>query len=128
MLNPKREEGTGVQAFANVGLFKQKVIIRGVRLIDGKNGFFLGWPSRQVDDEYIDVAFITDSKIVDKLTDEIVDLFEKAEEEEERKPRKRGSRRGRDDDEDDEDYDDEDDDNDDEDDDDEEDDDEDSPF
>lgn len=53
------------------------IIIKDCKLIDGKNGTFIGTPSKEVNGEYYPMVYINEN-----LTDNIVDFLENAEWEE----------------------------------------------
>lgn len=53
------------------------IIIKDCKLIDGKNGMFIGTPSKEVNGEYYPMVYINE-----KLTDTIVNFLENAEWEE----------------------------------------------
>lgn len=111
-LTVSRRKGK-VKAFLEIRFPKPGMIVRGVKLVDGDRGFFLGMPSRKVDDdEYVDYLFFESSKLREGLVEEAADLYKEAK----RKKRRRrdDDYEDEDDDEDEEDYDDDEDEDDDE--------------
>lgn len=58
--------------------FNNSLIINGIKLVDGKNGMFISFPSKEVDGKYYDVAYIMNKNDIDNLTDAIIEAYENA--------------------------------------------------
>ena len=68
-----------VRAFGAVTIAEDdgdfEMTIYNIRVIDGRNGMFVGWPSRKVNDKYIDVIMMTED-YKNALSERIVKIFE----------------------------------------------------
>lgn len=71
-----RQDKGNLKAFANIDI-NGKIEIYGVRLLDGKNGMFLGMPSRKgQDDKYYDHVKIKDEPLRDQILAAVVKAYE----------------------------------------------------
>lgn len=64
--------------------FDDVLVIRDIKLVDGKNGKFISFPSREYKDgdetKYFDEAFISDKDLKEQLFDKIKKAYKKAKE------------------------------------------------
>lgn len=78
-------EESNLLGFFNAS-FDDKIVIRDIKLIKGKNGQFIGWPNKAIkkDDEteYIDMAFVMDKDLKAELEKKIKKAYKKAQEDE----------------------------------------------
>lgn len=65
---------------AIVSLNYYGLVIRGLKLSDGKNGMFLGMPARKRGEEWEDICFFLDPEMREKVTKRVLDEYEKVKE------------------------------------------------
>lgn len=69
-----RDEGR-LKAFANV-IFDHAFIIRGLKVINGKNGYFVAMPSRKrPDGTYQDIAHPLNNKMREYIESKVLDSY-----------------------------------------------------
>lgn len=57
---------------------EEKIVVTGIRLLDGKKGKFISFPSYKTkDDEYKDIVYPLNKELRDKLTKLVVTEYEK---------------------------------------------------
>jgi len=71
---PVKAEGK-FKAFASITL-EDKLVIRGLRVVEGRNGFFVAMPSRKFKDDYYDVCFPITSKFKDEISKKVMGKYE----------------------------------------------------
>ena len=86
----KKMNKDNFKGFADV-TFDDCFVVKGIRILDGKNGLFVAMPSEysEKDDEYYDRCFPITKEFREELTDAILDGYEHYEEMQEDKPKKR---------------------------------------
>jgi len=52
--------------------------VNGIKLVEGKNGTFVSFPSKEVDGKYYDIAYMMDKDDVDALHEAIIEAYENA--------------------------------------------------
>ncbi|MGM0419833.1 MAG: SpoVG family protein [Bacillota bacterium] len=72
---PVKGEGK-VQAYVSLTL-EDQLVIRGMRVVEGKNGLFVAMPSRQWKGEFYDICFPLTSELRDEIHDKVLGKFEK---------------------------------------------------
>jgi len=58
--------------------FNNSLIVNGIKLVEGKNGTFVSFPSKEVDGKYYDIAYMMDKEDVDALHEAIIEAYENA--------------------------------------------------
>jgi stage V sporulation protein G len=72
------DENSNVKATASLTI-EGAFVVRGVRLISGRNGLFVSMPShRHFDGEYMDICFPINSDARLKIHDAVIEAYEKA--------------------------------------------------
>ena len=67
--------GSMVQAYATV-TFDESLVIRDMRIIEGKNGIFLSMPARRRrNGEFQDICFPISAKLRDIMEDKVLEKF-----------------------------------------------------
>lgn len=72
---PKKEMGN-LKAFASLTI-EDKIVITGLKLVDGKNGMFINFPQYKSGDEYKDIVFPLNKELRDKLTKLVIAEYNK---------------------------------------------------
>lgn len=82
--------GGNVLALVSV-TFNDVLVVRSIRLLDGRNGKWLSFPSyKRNDGEYSDIAFPILADLREAITDEAIDMYERAlAKNDEKSPRRR---------------------------------------
>lgn len=65
----------GVKAFGTI-VFNDMLEINSLKIIEGKKGLFVSWPSRESNGKWYNYIFFSDSDIKDKLDKWIIKQFE----------------------------------------------------
>ena len=52
--------------------------MNGIKLVEGKNGTFISFPSKEVDGKYYDIAYIMNKEDVEALHEAIIEAYENA--------------------------------------------------
>lgn len=72
---PVNINGSMVQAYASV-TFDESLVVRDMRIIEGKNGIFLSMPARRKrNGEFQDVCFPISAKLRDTLESRVLEKF-----------------------------------------------------
>lgn len=72
---PSKDMGT-LKAFASITI-EEKIVITGLKLVNGKKGMFLNFPQYKSGDEYKDIAFPLTKELRDKLTKLVITEYDK---------------------------------------------------
>lgn len=56
--------------------FNNSLIVKGIKLVEGKYGTFISFPSKEVDGKYYDTAYLMDKEDVDALHEAIIEAYE----------------------------------------------------
>ena len=72
---PKKEMGN-LKAFASLTI-EDKIVITGLKLVDGKNGMFINFPQYKSGDEYKDIVFPLNKELREKLTKLVITEYNK---------------------------------------------------
>jgi len=74
-----KQEGSNLQSFAKV-LFNDTFCITGIRIVEGKNGLFLGFPQQYKKEEGkgYDICFPTTADMREYITDQVLAQYELA--------------------------------------------------
>ena len=72
----KLENGGNVKALANV-VINGEIAVNGVKVVEGKDGLFAAMPSKQVGNDYVDVAHTTTKEAYESLNNAVLSNYEK---------------------------------------------------
>ena len=72
---PKKEMGN-LKAFASLTI-EDKIVITGLKLVEGKNGMFINFPQYKSGDEYKDIVYPLNKELRDKLTKLVISEYNK---------------------------------------------------
>lgn len=72
---PQKDMGN-LKAFASLTI-DDKLVITGIKLVDGKNGLFINFPQYKSGEEWKDVVFPLNKELRDKITKLVVDEYNK---------------------------------------------------
>ena len=72
---PKKEMGN-LKAFASLTI-EDKIVITGLKLVEGKNGMFINFPQYKSGDDYKDIVFPLNKELRDKLTKLVISEYNK---------------------------------------------------
>lgn len=72
---PKKEM-CNLKAFASLTI-EDKIVITGLKLVEGKNGMFINFPQYKSRDEYKDIVFPLNKELRDKLTKLVISEYNK---------------------------------------------------
>jgi len=72
----KNNNGNKILAYASV-TFDKELVVRNISIVEGRNGLFIGMPSKKVNNEYYDIAFAITSDFRDKMSSEIIAAYDK---------------------------------------------------
>lgn len=86
-----KKEGN-LKAFASINL-DDEIVIRGLKVIDGRFGLFVSFPSEKgADEKYYNTFYALNDDTRDYITQTVLDAFEKDGEKEEKPKRGRSGR------------------------------------
>lgn len=72
-----QKENSKIKAYVGLA-FDECFVVNGIKLVEGKNGLFVAYPSyKNSDGEYKDIAYPLDKGYRDLLTKEIISKYEK---------------------------------------------------
>lgn len=72
---PKKKMGN-LKAFASLTI-EDKIVITGLKLVEGKNGMFINFPQYKSGDDYKDIVFPLNKELRDKLTKLVITEYNK---------------------------------------------------
>jgi len=70
------QEGQCLKAIADIVL-EDSFVIRGIRVVEGKNGLFISFPAKRIDDEFVDICFARTPELREKIRDSVLNEYEK---------------------------------------------------
>lgn len=69
------DNGSSVKAFADV-IFNGQLLVKGIRLVEGKNGLFAGMPKSQgKDGKWYETVRILDDELKQELQDRVLEAY-----------------------------------------------------
>lgn len=73
-INKKKD--SKIKAYVGV-TFDECFAVNGLKVVDGKKGLFVAFPSYKVDDGYVEIAYPLDKEYREMLTNAIINKYEK---------------------------------------------------
>ena len=73
-VNPYNKEGSNVKAYADV-MFDDCFVIKDARIMEGKNGLFVGMPSKQVSGKYKETCHPITKEFKQELDDAVLSEY-----------------------------------------------------
>ena len=55
--------------------FDDQVVVRGIRIIEGRNGLFASMPSRKWKDDYYDICFPITAEMREKIQEKVIEAY-----------------------------------------------------
>ena len=68
------KQGDSLHGFVTIE-FNNVLVMSGIRLMYGKNGYFIAFPKTKIDDKY-SIHFITDGNIRQTILDMVLELYQ----------------------------------------------------
>jgi len=66
---------SNVKAYASLTL-DDKVVVKGIRVVEGRNGLFASMPSRKVKDDYYDIFFPITAEMREIIQEKVIEAYQ----------------------------------------------------
>ncbi len=62
------------KAYASL-TFDDQVVVRGIKIVEGRNGLFVAMPSRRGKDDYYDIFFPITAEMREKIQEKVIEAY-----------------------------------------------------